>query len=62
MNGSSFSADFHDFIACCVIKDPAKRLPAEALLDHFIQKWAAEDLDLMRWVGQCARCKRHAPA
>jgi serine/threonine protein kinase len=51
VNGARFSADFKDFISCCVMKEPAQRLPAEALLDHsFIRKWEDDELDLRQWV------------
>lgn len=39
--GSSFSADFNDFVNCCLQKDPQKRPSASELLEHkFIRKYA----------------------
>jgi serine/threonine protein kinase len=66
VNGARFSADFRDFISCCVVKDPSQRLPAEALLDHgWIQDTAGKELDLRRWIqdavptmdSSCAQAK-----
>mmetsp|Transcript_39505 Transcript_39505/g.100942 ORF Transcript_39505/g.100942 Transcript_39505/m.100942 type:complete len:484 (-) Transcript_39505:27-1478(-) len=48
-----FSDEFRDFVAKCLMKDPAQRPTAEALLQHpYITKWRNVDVDVKSFM-QC---------
>lgn len=39
LEGNRYSREFRDFVACCLVKDPDRRLTAKELLRHrFIQR------------------------
>eukprot|EP01084_Bolivina_argentea_P004113 7785_1 len=54
---NNFSKDFQDFIACCTIKDPAKRPSANELLQHKWIKNAENSLSLRSLVRMAIQQK-----
>jgi serine/threonine protein kinase len=54
-----WSAEFKDFIACALVKDPAKRATAAALLEHpFVKAAASTDAEkLLAPLVERAMCK-----